>query len=162
MQHDANIAVRFDKPDAITQFSTGKTWSAWGTPRLITSEAVALFGDITDNHQWIHEDPIRCMRESPYRQQIVHGLLLIAWLPALLPHEGYGIVGNSVRIVRGIDRLRLPSPVYPDEFVRARVRNMRAYHAQSGNGTVIERDVEIWSLHGTKPAVACTLKLQYF
>ncbi|MBP9757812.1 MAG: hypothetical protein KBD06_04380 [Candidatus Pacebacteria bacterium] len=154
--------VRFDDAASISENSTGDTWSAWGTPKLMTSDVVAVFGGITDNHQWIHEDPIRCMRESPYGRQIVHGLLLVAMIPALLPDEGYTIAGHSVRIVRGIDNLRLPSPAYPDEFVRMRVRNMCAYPAESGKGTIVERDIEVWSLNGKKPAVTGRLKLQYF
>jgi acyl dehydratase len=67
-----------------------------------------------------------------------------------------------VRIIRGFDNLRLPSPVFPDDIVRVRVRNLHAYTPPSGKGTVVERDVELWSTTGKKPAVVCTLNLQYF
>lgn len=154
--------IPFTDHAAISGMSTGDEWSAWGTPKLVTSDAVAAFGIVTDNHQWIHEDPERCARESPYGRQIVHGLLLVALIPSLLPNEGFSVSGNRVRIVRGFDHLRLPSPAYPDEFVHARVRRMHAYPADSGKGTVVERDIEVWTLHGDKPAACGILKLQYF
>ncbi len=154
--------IPFTDHDAISSMSTGDTWSTWSEPKLITSDAVAAFGGITDNHQWIHEDPTRCIRESPYGRQIVHGLFLVALIPSLLPDEGFTITGNRVRIVRGFDHLRLPSPVFPDESVRERIRRMHAYPAESGKGTIIERKVEVWALHGKKPAACGILKLQYF
>ena len=122
---------------------------------------ITQFADLTNNHQWIHADPDRCVKESPYGGLIAHGLLLVSLLPGLLPKEEFTIVGHKVRIVRAIDNLRLPSPVYPNDIVHTHVRRLKAYAATSGKGTVIEREVELWSRYGIKPAVACTLKLQY-
>lgn len=156
------VRVRFDDVGTINSLSTGEIWSDWGRPRMISSDTIALFGGITHNHQWIHEDPVRCVRESPYGGPIAHGLLLVSFIPALLPDDGFEITGNSVRIVRGFDNLRLPSAVTWDHLVHARVRRLKAYAAHSGKGTVIERDLEVWSVLGKKPAVACRLKLQYF
>lgn len=154
--------IPYNDVTTLNSRATGEIWSDWGMPRLVSSDTVALFSGITHNHQWIHEEPVRCVRESPYGGPIVHGLLLVALIPALLPDEGFTVAGNSVRIVRGFDKLRLPSHVLWDELVHARVRRMSAYPAPSGKGTVIERDIEVWSILGKKPAVVGRLKLQYF
>ncbi|MBP9669488.1 MAG: MaoC family dehydratase N-terminal domain-containing protein [Candidatus Pacebacteria bacterium] len=142
--------------------STGDQWSTWGPERPVTKETIQAFAHLTDNHQWIHEDAQRCTRESPYGGLIAHGLLLVSLIPGLLPPEGFTISGHRVRIVRAIEQLRLPSPVYPGDTVHARVRRLSAYTAPSGKGTVVERVVEVWSLAGAKPAVVCILRLQYF
>lgn len=156
-----NAGVHFTDTERIAAYSTGDAWSEWGPTRVISMNDIAKFADLTDNHQWIHDDPLRCARESPYGGLIAHGLLLVSLIPGLLPDEGFALIGYNVRIVRAIDNLRLPSPVYPDETVRVHVRHLRAYIAPSGRGTIIEREIEVWSLHGEKPAVSCTLKLQY-
>ncbi len=154
--------VHFTDVDKISAYSTGSQWSEWGRSKLIPPETIRRFADLTCNHQWIHEDEVRCTRESPYGSLIAHGLLLVSFIPALLPKEDCMLWGYNVRVIRGIDRLRLPSPVYPSDSIHARVRRMKAYAAQSGKGTIIERDVEVWSQRGIKPAVACMLKMQYF
>ena len=137
-------------------------WSKWGPAKYITGTLIENFADLTDNHQWIHEDHYRSEGE-PYNGQIAHGLLLVALIPRMLPDDG-DLPPHSVRVIRGIDRLRLPSPVYPRNFVHTRVRRIATYAAQSGKGTIIERDVEVWAKARTctKPAVACVLKMQYF
>lgn len=154
--------VRFDDIEGIESRSTGDLWGEWGRARLITHDEIRIFSDLTDNHQWIHEDVDRCARESPYGDLIVHGLFLVCLVPGLLPFEGCEIVGYSVRIVRGIDTLRLPSPVYPDQSVHVRARRLSAHKATSGKGTVVRRDIELWSFAGSKPAMTGTLKLQYY
>ena len=154
--------VRFEDIEELNQYSTDSTWSDWGAQRVVTDDDVRDFAKLTNNHQWIHEDAKRSTRESPYGGMIVHGLLLITLIPGLMPGEGFVVSGNTVRIVRGFDRLRLPSPVFVGDTVHARVRNLRASAAASGKGTVIAREVEVWSLAGTKPAVSCMLKMQYF
>lgn len=154
--------VRFDDYEDLNRFSTRDEWSAWGPERLVSAAEINMFADLTDNHQWIHEDEERCNAESPYGGLIAHGLFLATLIPGLLPDEGFTIVGHKVKIVRGIDHLRLPSPVYAGERVHARVWGLKAYPAKSGKGTIVERGVEVWSVDGRKPAVTCLLRLQYF
>ena len=51
---------------------------------LVTQEEVDLFAKATHDHQWIHVDPERCKRESPFGGPIAHGYYTIALAPALL------------------------------------------------------------------------------
>ena len=39
----------------------------------ITQEQVNTFADATGDHQWIHVDPERAARESPFGGPIAHG-----------------------------------------------------------------------------------------
>src|SRR4051812_44889816 len=41
----------------------------------ITQERVNQFADATGDHQWIHVDPERAARESPFGGPIAHGYL---------------------------------------------------------------------------------------
>ena len=75
--------------ESLTVLSTGETWSAWGRERCIPLADITAFADLSDNHQWIHEDGERSRTESPYGYVIVHGLLLVALIPSLLPSEGF-------------------------------------------------------------------------
>ena len=54
-----------------------------GLQRLgeITQEQVNQFADATGDHQWIHVDPERATKESPFGGPIAHGYLTLSLLP---------------------------------------------------------------------------------
>ena len=137
-------------------------WSEWGAERLITKADIKTFADLTDNHQWIHEDEARCVNESPYGALIAHGFLILALLPGLLPPEPFQVVGYRQRIVRGSDHFRFPAPIFPGDTVHTRVHLQEVRTSKNNRGTILFRDTEVWSTVGTKPAVVCSLQLQYF
>ena len=47
----------------------------------IDQERINLFADATGDHQWIHVDPKRCARESPFKTTIAHGYLSVTLMP---------------------------------------------------------------------------------
>ena len=84
----------------------------------ITQEQVNLFADATGDHQWIHVDPERAAKESPFGGPIAHGYLTLSIIPKLLG----GIMrveGIAMGVNYGINKLRFPSPVPVGAKVRA-------------------------------------------
>lgn len=49
----------------------------------VTQERIDAFAAATDDFQWIHVDPDRAARESPYRGTIAHGYLTLSLYPRL-------------------------------------------------------------------------------
>lgn len=85
----------------------------------ITQEQVNLFADATLDHQWIHVDPERAQKESPYGSAIAHGYLTLS----VLPHLWAQVVQvNNVKMMvnYGIEKLRFNQPVLVDDEVRLR------------------------------------------
>lgn len=134
-------------------------WGEWGPQRVVSRGAVDTFSNLTDNHQWIHTDDTRCASESVYGQVIAHGFLILSLLPSLLPSEPFLITGHTHRIVRG-GEWRFPAPVFPENTVQARTRLTEVRRTK--RGTLLIREVEVWSSGNTKPVVTCILQLQYF
>jgi acyl dehydratase len=85
----------------------------------ITQERIDKFADAGGDHQWIHVDPARAARESPFGRTIAHGFLTLSLLSALLA-DALEITGRQMGINYGINRLRFPSPVPSGARVRAR------------------------------------------
>ncbi len=46
----------------------------------VTQERINLFAEATGDRQWIHTDPARAARESPFGQAIAHGFLTLSLL----------------------------------------------------------------------------------
>ena len=85
----------------------------------LPQQRIDTFADATDDHQWIHVDPERCRRESPFGVPIAHGFLTLSLLPAML-ESALRIGGLRLTINYGLNRLRFPAPVPVDSKVRGR------------------------------------------
>jgi acyl dehydratase len=91
--------------------------SEWHT---ITQQQIDAFADITSDHQWIHTDPERARRESPYGATIAHGFLTVSLLSGMI-EEAISLQGDlKMRINYGFNRLRFTSAVPAGARVRAR------------------------------------------
>ena len=86
----------------------------------ITQERINQFADATGDHQWIHVDPARAVRESPYGTTIAHGFLTLSLVPMFL-HETIQLRDVRMGINYGLNRLRFPSAVRAGDRIRARI-----------------------------------------
>jgi acyl dehydratase len=84
----------------------------------VTQEQVNLFADATGDHQWIHVDPERAKRESPFGGPIAHGYLTLSLGPVLLG-EVVSVSGVSMGLNYGCNKVRFPSPVPVPSRIRA-------------------------------------------
>lgn len=50
----------------------------------VSQKLICEFGDVTDDHQWIHVDPQEAELHSPFKSTIAHGYLTLSLLPCLL------------------------------------------------------------------------------
>ncbi|RBY74923.1 dehydratase [Blastococcus sp. TF02-09] len=83
----------------------------------VTQEHVNLFADATGDHQWIHVDPERAAKESPFGGPIAHGYLTLSLLVPLF--GGVLRVTDTVMGVNyGLNKVRFPSPVPVGSKVR--------------------------------------------
>ncbi|HTC88571.1 MAG TPA: MaoC family dehydratase [Bryobacteraceae bacterium] len=86
----------------------------------ITQERINQFADATGDHQWIHTDPERARRESPYGTTIAHGFLTLSLLPQFLK-ETVQLGDARMAINYGLNRVRFPSAVLARSRIRARI-----------------------------------------
>ena len=76
----------------------------------ITQERIDAFAAATGDQQWIHVDPERCARESPYGAPIAHGYLTLSLTPVLMG-EVLHLKGISMGVNYGANKVRFMSPV---------------------------------------------------
>ena len=89
----------------------------WSDFVEITQEQVNLFADATGDHQWIHVDPERARKESPFGGPIAHGYLTLSLGPTLAP-QIMRVDGISMAVNYGCEKVRFPSPVPVGSKVR--------------------------------------------
>lgn len=83
----------------------------------ITQERVNTFADATGDHQWIHVDPERAKKESPFGGPIAHGYLTLSLGPLLMP-QILRVDGVKMGVNYGAGKVRFPSPVPVGSNVR--------------------------------------------
>ena len=88
--------------------------------RTITQAQIQAFADATGDQQWIHTDPERAARESPFGTAIAHGYLTLSLAPILLS-EILEVHNLKLAVNYGIDRLRFMEAVKVNSRVCARV-----------------------------------------
>lgn len=83
----------------------------------MAAQRVSTFADATDDHQWIHLDPVRCASDSPYGAPIAHGFLTLSLLPAMLV-GALRIGGTRLVVNYGLNKVRFPAAVPVGSRVR--------------------------------------------
>ena len=90
----------------------------------IDQARVNAFADATLDHQFIHIDPEKAARLSPYKVTIAHGFLTLSLIPYLggkiPPVEPKAYQGVVLGVNYGLEKVRFPSPVKVGARVRAR------------------------------------------
>ncbi|MEM7510572.1 MAG: MaoC family dehydratase [Bacteroidota bacterium] len=94
--------------------------SGWTT---ITQEDINTFAEVTGDHQWIHVDVERCKKESPFKQPIAHGFLVLS-LASKISYEALTVENVSMGVNYGLDKVRFTSPTPVNSKVRGRVSLM--------------------------------------
>jgi acyl dehydratase len=111
--------------------------------RTVTQELIDAFADVSGDHQWIHVDPERAARESPYGRTIAHGNLTLSLIDGF---RGALIEQRGVRmgINYGWDRVRFPAPVPSGSRVRATAELQKVDELGEGWWHVVTRfEIEV-------------------
>lgn len=93
--------------------------SGWVT---VDQAKIDAFAAVSGDHQFIHVDPARARRESPYGGTVAHGFLTLGLLSAMAYDALPGFHGLRARINYGFDRIRFLAPVPAGARLRARFR----------------------------------------
>ncbi len=112
----------------------------------VTQERIDAFASATGDFQWIHVDPQRAARESPYGGTIAHGYLTLSLYPLLrgLVEAGAPLYPGVQRVINyGLDKLRFPNAVRAGSRVRARCVLLAVEPVAGGLQTREQYTVEI-------------------
>lgn len=103
----------------------------------ITQKRIDLFAEATGDHQWIHVDPERAQRESPFGTTIAHGHLTLSLSPVLLG-QILEVQGARMIVNPGVEHIRLRSPVRCGDKIRlhATLKDLRAVPGSGVRATI--------------------------
>lgn len=115
----------------------------------ITQDRVNLFADATDDHQWIHVDPVRAA-DGPFGGAIAHGFLTLS-LAVKFWTDLLEVEGVTTKVNYGLDKVRFVSPVKVGAKVRMNAVVAEVTEVAGGYQLAVDQTIEIEG--GAKPAV---------
>ncbi len=91
--------------------------SSW---HLVDQARINTYADVIEDHQFIHIDPERAKRETPFGSTVAHGFLTMS-LMSIMSYEVMPVIeGVTMGVNYGFDKLRFISPVRAGRRVRGR------------------------------------------
>jgi acyl dehydratase len=103
--------------------------SGW---RVVTQEMIDKFADATDDHQFIHVDPVRAKAETSFGSTIAHGFLSLSLLSTFAHEVLPPLEGATMGINYGFDSIRFAQPVKSGARIRARFKLAKVKIRPSG------------------------------
>lgn len=85
----------------------------------VAQERIDQFASAIVDPQWIHIDPERARRESPYGSTIAHGFLTLSLLSHLL-ESTFDVSKRKMGVNYGLNRVRFTDAVPAGSRIRAR------------------------------------------
>jgi acyl dehydratase len=117
-----------------------------GEWHMVEQECIDQFAEVTGDNQWIHTDPIRAAKESPFKSTIAHGFLTLSLIPKLtnsvdLDNNPYPEAKMVINL--GLNQVRFPSPVKPGSRVRASIKLVNLVPMKRSIEVVNEVSIEV-------------------
>jgi acyl dehydratase len=109
-------------------------------PIVVDQARIDAFARATDDHQWIHVDPVRAAA-SPFGTTIAHGFLTLSLL-APMTYSAFAVEGVRMGLNYGTNRVRFPAPVPAGSVLTARFKLLAFEKIEGGAQLVVEATVE--------------------
>jgi acyl dehydratase len=127
---------------------------------VVTQDRIQKFADATEDRQWIHLNPQRAQRESPFGATIAHGFLTLSLISYFLKQAVQIRSGVAMSINYGLNKVRFPGPVRAGASVRARVTLLSVKESPEFVDAVFLIHVESQSL--AKPCCIAEWLVRYY
>lgn len=127
-----------------------------GTSRWfsVSQERIDQFADLTEDPQWIHIDPERAAKETPFGGTIAHGFLSLSLLSAMAMDVVPSVQGTVMGINYGFDKVRFLNPVRSGSRVRGHFK-LAQVEPRGDNQLLIRYAISVEIDGVEKPAIAC-------
>ena len=131
----------------------------WIGPDLVVSDWITVdqdhvsrFGELTRHDHWLHLNPDRSARESPFGGTIAQGFLLLDYIIYFTDQTGLRPVDSAFNLNYGLDKVRFIQPVPVGSGFRLRDRiGLTDVSPRKDGRTLIKtsHDLEVEGLPGS-------------
>lgn len=123
---------------------TSKDWFT------VSQDLVDDFANATKDFQWIHTDPERAKKESPFGGAIAHGFYSLSLIPKLI-EDTLTVASAKMGVNYGLNKVRFPHPVPVGSQLRGHI-TIQSVEDYPNNGAKITWSVTVEINGVDKPA----------
>ena len=106
---------------AALQALVSDTFSPWSNQVVVDQALIDAFAQLSGDDYWIHTDPERARKQSPFGGTIAHGFLSLSLIPKLIEDILIMPEGLKMAVNYGLDSVRFIQPVKVNSKVRLNV-----------------------------------------
>lgn len=128
---------------------------------LVTQDEINRFADATHDHQWIHVDPERAKKESPFGGPIAHGYYTLSLAPHLMD-QIVAVKGIRMGVNYGLNKLRYPGPVRIGKRVRLKATLNDVEEIGNGAGAQVTVSMSFEIEGESKPGCVAEAVYRYY
>ena len=145
--------------EAALQALVSDEFSPWSNQVVVDQGLIDSFALLSGDDYWIHTDPERARKHSPFGGTIAHGALVQILQSRMKLNLGYEITGCTYMVIFGSDRVRFPAPGPAGSTIHARARVKRVERVKSGTQLTLELNTHV--LGSERPSVINELVILY-
>ena len=152
--------IQIDYRDiAALQGALDPEFGGWSNEITVTQEMIDDFAHLSGDDYWIHTDPERAAKESPFGTTIAHGMLVQSLIGRLSMPMPFEVIGFRNMVNYGSERLRFPTPVPAGSRIRARSRFIAVKAVPPG--TLATLEIHIYIVGSDRPSVTNAVLILY-
>ena len=144
---------------AAMQSLVSEEFGPWSDELQITQDLINEFAKLSGDDYWIHTDPERCRKESPFGLPIAQGQLVQVLISRLRVPNDYEVTGFTNMVNYGSDKLRFPATVPVGSKIHARSRVKAVTKVKSGTQMTMEICTHVINME--RPSVINELVILY-
>ena len=107
---------------------------------VVDQDRINQFADATNDHQWIHVDPVKAAA-GPFGSTVAHGFLTLSLLPALVDGK-LSVDGVRMAVNYGLNKVRFPAAVPVGSKLRGTTELISVEDVQGGAQITYQVTVE--------------------
>ncbi|EXF93407.1 acyl dehydratase [Pseudomonas fluorescens HK44] len=150
--------IAFDDEVAL-QSLVSDEFSPWSNSLVVDQALIDAFAELSGDDYWIHINPERARKESPFGGTIAHGALVQVLQSRMKLALGFEITGFTNMLNYGSDRLRFPAPVPAGAKIHARARVKSVERLKRGTQLTLELNTHV--VGNERPSVINDLVILY-
>jgi acyl dehydratase len=126
----------------------------------MTQERIDRFAEATGDQQWIHVEPERAQKESPYGSTVAHGFLTLSLVSHFMKQAVQFRSSVRMAVNYGLNRVRFPAPVRAGANIRARIGLLSLEEVSNALQAVFSVTMEIEN--SDKPCCVAEWVVRYY
>ena len=150
---------KYDDIDALQSLVSAE-FGPWSNEVEVTQAMVNQFAELTGDDYWLHTDPERCKKESPFGTTIVHGFLTLVLLPKMQTPMTWEVTGFNHMMNYGSNKLRFTGAVPVGSKVHSRSR-VASVEKTPKRQTCVTLEQHVHVVGQERPAVIYELMFMY-